>query len=145
MQTSQGFTLIELLIVITIIGTLIALIIPAMFSARERSYDMGAINCAKSLQTAQAIQQVDNKTYLSIGSGQNQLNSSTDGINHACLKSTIYFVDRSHPTKLVSDYTFDVWEIRGSRVYTVTPTTLLPNQPGATAFSNTGAGGSNFP
>lgn len=142
---SQGFTLIELLISIAIIGILAALIISGIIGARKRSYDVGAINCAKSLQTAQAIQQVDNKTYLSIGSEQNQLNRSTDGVNHACSNSTLYVVDRSDMSKLVSEYTFDVWETRGSKVYTVTPTSLLPNQPGATAFSNTGAGGSNFP
>ncbi|MHA0035137.1 type II secretion system protein [Deinococcus sp. PESE-13] len=145
MRRLQGFTLIELLIVISIIGILATFTILSVVGARKRSYDMGAINCAKSLQTAQAIQQVDNKMYLAIGNGNSHLNSETDGVNIACKQDTLYIVDRSDPAKLVSDYVFDVWEARGSKVYTVTPMSLLPNQPNATAFSEVGAGGSNFP
>lgn len=145
MRQSEGFTLIELLITIAIIGILAAIMVPGIIGARKRSYDMGAINCAKSLQTAQAMQQVDNKTYLAVGTGTGKLNRDVDGINSACTEPSLYIVDRSDTSQLTSEYVFDVWDIRGSKVYTVTPKSLQPNQSGATAFSDTGAGGSNFP
>lgn len=145
MKQTYGFTLIELLIVIAAIGILAVILILGVSGARKRAYDTSAINCAKSLQTAQAMQQVDHKTYLAIGTGEGKLNRDTDGVNSACIQSTLYVVDRSNQSALASGYVFDVWEARGSKVYTVTPVSLLPNQPNATPFSETGNGGSNFP
>ena len=143
--STYGFTLFDLLVIISIIGILSFVLIPGLIGIRTRSYNIGAINCAKSIQTAQAIQLVDHETYFALGTGANKLNRSTDGINSACMQDKLYIADRSLQSSLASTYTFDVWEARGSRVYTVTPESLLPNQPGATDFSEIGVGGNQFP
>lgn len=145
MNRDLGFTLIELLIVIAIIGILVAITIPALIGAQKRSYDTGAQACAKSIETVQAISQIDRKTYMIVGTGPDSLNSLTDGINAACKSENVYIKDRSSPTTLVSQYAIDVWNRRGSRVFTVTPTALSADMPGATAFSDTGAGGTHLP
>jgi type IV pilus assembly protein PilA len=144
-QRTQGFTLIELLIVIAIIGILSSLLIPALLGAQQRAYDTGAQACAKSLETVQGISQIDGRTYLLIGSGAGKINTTTDGVNAACRMSTMYIKERSASATIVSDYVIDVWDKRGSRVFTTTPSYLKASAPGATNFSDTGAGGSNLP
>lgn len=144
-RTTQGFTLIELLIVIAIIGILASLLIPGLLGAQQRSYDTGAQACAKSLETVQGVSQIDNRTYLLLGAGTGKISATTDGVNAACKMPTMYFADRSDATTLVSAYILDVWDRRGSRVFTATPGYLKADAPGATSFSSTGAGGSNLP
>jgi type IV pilus assembly protein PilA len=141
----QGFTLIELLIVIAIIGILASLLIPSLVAAQQRSYDIGAQACAKSFETVQGLSQIDSRTYMLIGSGTGKINYTTDGINAACKMTNMYIVDRSIAATIVSDYAIDIWDTRGNKVFTITPSYLKANVPGATPFSNTGAGGSNLP
>lgn len=141
----SGFTLIELLIVIAIIGVLASTLITVLLGAQKRAYDTGAIGCAKSLQTVQSISQIDNKTYLVIGAGAGKLNKSSDGVDQACKQTNIFVADRSNASNLTSNYIIDVWDTRGSKVVTVTPSSVQSDVPGATAFSSTGAGGTNLP
>lgn len=140
---TQGFTLIELLIIIAIIGILASVMVPALLAVQKRSYDTGAQACAKSIQTVQAMWQIDTRSYTTVGAAG--INSATDGVDAACKQAQVYIVDRSSSTALASDYVIDVWDKRGSKVFTVNPAYLKPNVPGATPFSPTGAGGSNLP
>ena len=57
----------------------------------------------------------------------------------------MYITDRSSASTIVSDYAIDIWDKRGNKVFTITPSYLKANAPGATPFSNTGAGGNNLP
>ena len=142
---SQGFTLVELLIVMAVIGILSSIMVPALIASQKRSYDTGAQACAKSIESAQGLAQIDLRSYMPIGTGVGKVNTSTDGVNAACKNAAMYFKDRSDPTKLVSEYIFDVWDKRGNKVFTLTPTSLNPDAIGATSFSATGAGGINLP
>ncbi|WP_225430075.1 type II secretion system protein [Deinococcus detaillensis] len=141
----EGFTLIELLIVIAIIGILASVLIPGVLAANKRAYDTSAQACGKSIQTAQAIAQVDFKSYLMVGTGSGELSRSTDGVNAACAFSDMFVKERSTAGSIVSDYTIDVWDRRGGHVFTLSPSSFLKDALGATAFSSTGGGGSNLP
>ncbi len=58
-----GFTLVELLVVIAIIGTLVALLLPAVQSARESAYQTQCMNNQRQLSLGMQQYMTSNNTY----------------------------------------------------------------------------------
>lgn len=59
----QGFTIIELLVVIVIIGILVALLLPNLFSAQQRARDTERKNDLKTIQQQAEAYYSDNNFY----------------------------------------------------------------------------------
>lgn len=62
-NNQKGFTIIELLVVIVIIGILIALALPNLFSAQARGRDSDRKNEIKNLKTRLETHYSDNNSY----------------------------------------------------------------------------------
>jgi type IV pilus assembly protein PilA len=116
----NGFTLIELLIVIAIIGILAVVLIPNLLAAQKRAYDTSANTCAKSIQTAMGIVQIDTRSYASITTPAQLI--LLDGIAAPCKESTTLITVTTTPSDL--DYGFSVVDSRGTKTFTVTPSSI---------------------
>jgi prepilin-type N-terminal cleavage/methylation domain-containing protein len=68
-ETPSGFTLVELLVVITIIGILIALLLPAVQSAREAARQMQCSNNIKQLALGVLVHEEAHKVFPDGGEG----------------------------------------------------------------------------
>lgn len=119
MNRTQGFTLIELLIVIAIIGILAAILIPNLLGAQRRAYDTGALSCGKSIQTAMATLQVDKQDYSSAVTTPALL--ALGSVNAVCSVPTMVI---GTPTVSQNDYSFTIQDTRGSKTYTITPSSV---------------------
>ena len=66
----KGFTLVELLVVISIIGTLVAILLPNFMGARERAKDAQKIQDAYAIKNALRMYYNDNQAYPTpVGTG----------------------------------------------------------------------------
>ena len=63
-QLHSGFTLVELLVVISIIGLLVALLLPALGSANETGRMMSSLNNARQITTAIMTYAADSGTAI---------------------------------------------------------------------------------
>ena len=92
-------------------GILAAVLIPNLLGAQRRAYDTGAQSCARSIQTALAIAQIDNQTYPTT------IDKTISGASTACAPSQVTVTGYSSE----SDYRFTVNDSRGRQTYAVTP------------------------
>lgn len=79
-MNQKGFTIIELLVVIVIIGILVALTLPNLFSAQARGRDTDRKNELKNLQQKLETYFGDNDQYPAAGTWQTDLDVSDDEI-----------------------------------------------------------------
>lgn len=63
LSNQKGFTIIELLVVIVIIGILVALLLPNLFSAQQRGRDADRKNDLKTIQQQLEAYYSDNNAY----------------------------------------------------------------------------------
>ncbi len=109
---SRGFTLVELLVVIAIIGILIALLLPAVQSARESAQRVQCQNRLKQFGIALHSYQTNNRETFPVGSpggGQHGLWSyMLPHLDHTSLYDTFDFESNStiesHRFKLIEYY-----------------------------------------
>ena len=124
-RATAGITLIELLIVISIIGILAAYLIPNVINARKKAYDTGAIACGKSLQVAEALDQIDNQTFFT--PSKTVTNTVLAGlppgieVNTGCYGPDMVITNASSTS---TTYTYWISDSRGKRSFLFTPVSM---------------------
>ena len=63
-KTEQGFSLVELIVVVAVLGILVAIVIPALLSAVDRSRQRRAMADMTNIAKANGMAQVDNSRYV---------------------------------------------------------------------------------
>jgi prepilin-type N-terminal cleavage/methylation domain-containing protein/prepilin-type processing-associated H-X9-DG protein len=98
----QGLTLVELLVVIAVIGVLVALLLPAIQSAREASR---RTSCAKNLRQfgIAAAAHVDAKTHFPPGIEQWYFNSA---VSHRGIPLFVYLLPHLEEAAVVADWDY---------------------------------------
>ncbi|WP_293911705.1 hypothetical protein [Deinococcus sp.] len=103
-------------VALALTGVLAAILIPNLIGARQRAYDTGAQSCAKSIQTALAVAQIDNQEY------PKTIDKTIGGASSTCAPAQITVSGSGNE----NDYSFTVRDSRGNKTYSATPASLTP-------------------
>lgn len=97
MRTARrAFTLVELLVVIAIIGILVALLLPAVQSAREAARRMQCANHMKQIGLAILNYELDRRMLPPAGQGFSTLDPPTTAFNlHSCFAIILPYLEQS--------------------------------------------------
>ena len=90
LNNQKGFTIIELLVVIVIIGILVALALPNLFSAQARGRDTDRKNELKNLQQKLETYFNDNGGYPAQTGYETDISASTDDITDPRNNAYVY-------------------------------------------------------
>jgi prepilin-type N-terminal cleavage/methylation domain-containing protein len=128
MNTRKGFTLVELLVVIAIIGILVAMLLPAVQSAREAARRMQCSNNLKQLGVALHNYATANNECLPVG--------SPGDAKHGLFTALLPYVEQQN--------LYDSLDLKGTTIdtfdephrYTHLPVYFCPSYPFSKVFRN---------
>lgn len=135
LRSQQGFTLVELLVVIAIIGVLAAILIPSYTGAQKRSWDTAAVQCGRTIVTAQISYRANTGTYT------DNVGVMGEDVTEVCASQNVRVGFHSvAPTATTasglmspandSNFAFTVWHPNGSGWYRYWKTSPAPTASG---------------